>query len=111
MASGSTPSSDPCRQSRHTRASGTSIESEYEPGRSTSSSSTWPAGDRCMPMRPSTVDPGKFAVRARTPQSRLKSVVFPVFGLPSTAMRGVGRAASGPALMARGGRRPRWESP
>jgi len=32
--------------------------------------------------------PGKFEVFARTPQRRLKSVVLPVFGLPSSAMHG-----------------------
>ena len=90
IASGITPSTAPSRQSRQTRASGMSRVSEYEPGRSTSSSCARPSGERCVPMRPSTVEPGKLAVRARTPQRRLKSVVLPVFGLPRTAMRGIG---------------------
>ena len=40
-----------------------------------------------MPSLISTVLPGKLAVRARTPHSRLNSVVLPVLGLPSRAIR------------------------
>ncbi len=44
-----------------------------------------------FPMCASTVEPGKFAVFARSPQSRLKSEVFPTFGFPTIAMRGIER--------------------
>src|SRR5688572_25803405 len=46
------------------------------------------------PVRTLVVVPGKLDVFARAPQSRLKSVVLPVFGLPSSAMRPAAAAAT-----------------
>ena len=39
------------------------------------------------PMRAAVVVPGKLEVFARAPHRRLKSVVLPVFGLPTRAIR------------------------
>ena len=55
------------------------------PGRSTISSSVAPWN--ADPIRASTVDPGKFAVLARSPHRRLKSDVLPTFGVPTIATR------------------------
>src|SRR5580765_959710 len=86
------------------------------PGMSSISTDTWPR--RSVPVRSAVVVPGKFEVLARAPQSRLKSVVLPVFGLPTSRARsrtGVGcpatagavsRAGTG-AIRALGGRRIR----
>ena len=54
--------------------------------------------DRSRPIRASIVDPGKLAVLARRPQSRLNSVVLPVLGFPISAKQpGSGcRAAPAP---------------
>ena len=58
------------------------------PGRSMRSDSiVWPpALSFTRAMRASWVVPGKFDVLARMPAMRLKSVVLPTFGLPSTAI-------------------------
>src|SRR5688572_30385162 len=64
-------------------ASGEAPCSEYNPGRSMTSmdrSPTW-----LRPTRIAVVVPGKFDVLARAPQRRLKSVVLPVLGFPSSA--------------------------
>src|SRR5512141_2287175 len=59
------------------------------------------------PSTRSTVTPGKFATRWRSPVSALKSVLFPVFGFPTSATRSVrafgsldSRLRSGKALTA-----------
>src|SRR6185503_7373009 len=64
-------------------ASGDAPCSEYKPGRSMTSidrSPTW-----LRPTRIAVVVPGKLDVLARAPQRRLKRVVLPVLGFPSSA--------------------------
>jgi hypothetical protein len=37
-----------------------------------------------IPLRASTVDPGKLAVALRNPHNRLNNVVLPTFGFPKS---------------------------
>ena len=62
---------------------------------SAASPAIWPA-----PVRSEVVVPGKFEVLARAPQSALKSVVLPVFGLPISATRRMTPSAAGGATAA-----------
>lgn len=51
-----------------------------------------PSAARKVPSTRSTVTPAKFPTRCRSPVSALKSVVFPVLGLPIMATRSSCRA-------------------
>src|SRR5512145_1298236 len=66
------------------------------PGRSITSTPRPPASS-ARPRRMAVVVPGKFEVFARTPQRRLKIVVLPVFGLPTSATRAVPAGLAGGA--------------
>ena len=53
----------------------------YSPGKSVNV--LFVAPEELVPIRASTVLPGKFEVALRKPQNLLNSVVFPTFGLPN----------------------------
>src|SRR5690606_15997194 len=79
----------PCSTSRTMADSGLSRLTAYSPGRSTISTRV-PPGSVARPVREVVVVPGKFEVFARVPQRRLKTVVLPVLGLPTSATLGNG---------------------